>query len=89
MFVTNDGKDLIPKWAFFTKCIVNADDLTPTASRESFSEDSKLMKAKNEIEKCIFDYFVTLSQYDVRKLKCITMVHNVAIKSLAVENSYI
>lgn len=89
MFVTDDGKDLIPKWAFFTRCIVNAEDLTPTASRESFSKDYKLMKAKNEIEKCIFDYFVTLSQYDVRKLKYITMVHNVAIKSLAVENEQI
>lgn len=89
MFVTDDGKDLIPKWAFFTRCIVNAEDLTPTASRESFSKDYKLMKAKNEIEKCIFDYFVTLSQYDVPKLKQITMVHNVAIKSLAVENEQI
>ncbi len=89
MFVTDDGKELIPKWAFFTRCIVNAEDLTPTASRESFSKDYKLMKAKNEIEKCIFDYFVTLSQYDVRKLKYITTVHNVAIKSLAVENEQI
>lgn len=89
MFITEDGKELIPKWAFFTKCIVNAEDLTPTASRESFSKDYKLMKAKNEIEKCIFDYFVTLSQYDVRKLKQITMIHNVAIKSLAVENEQI
>lgn len=89
MFVTDDGKELIPKWAFFTKCIVNADDLTPTASRESFSKDYKLMKAKNEIEKCIFDYFVTLSQYDVQKLKQITSIHNVAIKSLAVENEQI
>ncbi len=89
MFVTDDGKELIPKWAFFMRCIVNAEDLTPTASRESFSKDYKLMKAKNEIEKCIFDYFVTLSQYDVRKLKYITTVHNVAIKSLAVENEQI
>ena len=23
MLITEDGKDLIPKWAFFTKCIVN------------------------------------------------------------------
>lgn len=44
------------------------------------------MKAKNEIEKSIFDYFVSLAEYDVRKLKRITGVHNVAIKSLAVEN---
>jgi len=89
MFITEDGKDVIPKWAFFTRCILNVEDLTPTASREGFSRDYKLMKAKNQIEKCIFDYFVSLSQYDVRKLKQLTTVHNVAIKSLAVENEQI
>lgn len=89
MFVTEDGKDIIPKWAFFTKCIINADDLTPTASREGFTRDYKLMKVKNQIEKCIFDYFISLSQYDVGKLKYITHVHNVAIKSLVVENDQI
>lgn len=89
MFVTDDGKDLIPKWAFFTKCIINLEDVTPTASREGFTKDGKLMKARNQIEKCIFDYFISLSQYDVRKLKLITMIHNVAIKSLVVENEQI
>lgn len=89
MFVTEDGKDIIPKWAFFTKCIINAEDLTPTASREGFTKDYKLLKLRNQIEKCIFDYFVSLSQYDVRKLKQLTRTHNVAIKSLAVENDQI
>lgn len=89
MYVTDEGKDLIPQWAFFTRCIVDIDDLTPTASREGFTRDSKLMKAKSQIEKCIFDYFVSLSQYDVRKLKQLTQIHNVAIKSLAIENEQI
>ncbi len=89
MYVTEDGRDLIPQWAFFTRCIVDMDDLTPTASREGFTRDNKLMKAKNQIEKCIFDYFVSLSQYDVRKLKQLTQIHNVAIKSLAMENEQI
>jgi len=89
MYVTDDGRDLVPKWAFFTRCIVNMDNLTPTASREGFTRDSKLMKAKGEIEKCIFDYFVSLSQYDVRKLKQLTQIHNVAIKSLVMENEQI
>ncbi|MDE6620916.1 MAG: HSP90 family protein [Lachnospiraceae bacterium] len=89
MYVTDDGRDLIPKWAFFTRCILNMDNLTPTASREGFTRDGKLMKAKGEIEKCIFDYFVSLSQYDVRKLKQLTQIHNVAIKSLVMENEQI
>lgn len=89
MLITEDGKDLIPKWAFFTRCILNAENLTPMASREGFVSDQQLARARNEIEKCIFDYFVALSQYDVNKLKQLTMIHNVAIKSLAVENEQI
>ncbi len=89
MYVSDDGRDLIPQWAFFTRCIINMDDLTPTASREGFTRDGKLLRAKNQIEKSIFDYFVALSQYDVRKLKLLTQIHNVAIKSLAMENEQI
>ena len=89
MLITEDGKDLIPKWAFFTKCIVNAEYLTPMASREGFTSDHALAKARNEIEKCLFDYFVSLSKFDVNKLKRLTIIHNVAIKSLAVENEQI
>lgn len=89
MLITEDGKDLIPKWAFFTRCILNAQNLTPIASREGFVLDHHLARARNTIEKCIFDYFVALSQYDVDRLKQITIVHNVAVKSLAVENEKI
>ncbi len=74
---------------FFTRCIVNAEHLTPMASREGFAVDHALAKARNEIEKSLFDYFVSLSKFDVNKLKRLTSIHNVAIKSLAVENEQI
>ncbi len=89
MLITEEGKELIPRWAFFTRCILNAQTLTPMASREGVVSDHQLAKARNKIEKCIFDYFVALSQYDVNKLKRLTILHNVAIKSLAVENEQI
>lgn len=89
MLITEDGRELIPKWAFFTRCILNAEDLTPLASREGFVSDYRLSRARGDIEKSIFEYFVALSLYDVNMLKQLTSVHNVAIKSLAVENEKI
>lgn len=89
MLITEDGKELIPKWAFFTRCVLNAENLTPMASREGFAADHQLARARGTIEKCLFDYFVSLSKFDVNKLKRLTMIHNVAIKSLAVENEQI
>lgn len=89
MYATDDGRDVIPEWAFFVRCFINLNDVTPTASRESFIRNNKLLKAKGQIEKCIFDYFVSLSQYNVDKLKHLSIIHNVAIKSLAMENERI
>lgn len=89
MLITEEGKELIPQWAFFTRCILNAEHLTPMASREGFAADHQLARARSDIEKSLFDYFTTLSQYDVDQLKQLTKIHNVAIKSLAVENEQI
>ncbi len=89
MLITEDGKDLVPKWAFFTRCILASENLTPMASREGFVSDFRLSQARGDIEKSIFEYFVALSLYDVDMLKRLTSVHNVAIKSLAVENEKI
>lgn len=89
MFITQSGAELIPKWAFFVKCVVNAKHLTPTASRESFQRDSKLLRAKAQIERCILQYFSELALYDQKRLTAITQIHNVAIKSLAVENDQV
>lgn len=86
MYVTEDGSDLIPDWSFFTRCFINTRDLVPVASREGFSKDHKLLKAKKEIEQNIYDYLVQLVTYDVNRLKTITSVHSVGIKMLSVQN---
>ncbi|MDE7044592.1 MAG: ATP-binding protein, partial [Acetatifactor sp.] len=36
MLLTEKGDNLVPDWAVFTRCIINATDLRPTASREGF-----------------------------------------------------
>lgn len=86
MFITESGAELIPKWAFFTKCVVNTSDLTPTAAREGFQRNNKLIRAKAQIERSIIEYFKALAEYDTKRLTLITQIHNVAIKSLAVDN---
>lgn len=89
MLLTENGKGLIPDWAVFVRCIVDADDLTPTASREGFQHDSKLSRARVQIEKCILDYLIALTQYDTQMLRQITSIHNVALKAFALENDRI
>ncbi|MBU5436472.1 HSP90 family protein [Tissierella sp. MSJ-40] len=85
MLLTEKGQDLLPNWAFFVKCILNANELTPTASRESFCEDETLEKTKEELGKCIINYLSRLSKIAPKKLSYIIDIHSLAIKSLAVE----
>lgn len=36
MLLTENGDKLLPEWAFFIRCIIHTDRLTPTSSREDF-----------------------------------------------------
>lgn len=86
MYITNDGSELVPAWAFFMKFFLNSEELTPTAAREGFQRDSRLRRAYAKIESCLINYFKDLSIYDVPKLKQLIGRHNLAIKSLTQEN---
>lgn len=87
MFFTEDGRELIPKWAGFARCIVDSDDLTPTASREGLQRDGKLIRAKADIEKCLLDYLTELTRYNIAKMKELAGIHNLSLKAFSLENS--
>ncbi|MBQ3545574.1 MAG: HSP90 family protein [Lachnospiraceae bacterium] len=86
MLLTEKGDGLIPEWAVFTKCIINAMDLRPTASREGFYEDDMLEKAKENIEKSIIEYIIDIAENDKRFFKEFFRIHNLTLMSLALES---
>lgn len=86
MLLTEKGDGLIPEWAVFTKCIINAMDLRPTASREGFYEDDMLEKAKENIEKSIIEYIIDIAENDKRLFKEFFRIHNLTLMSLALES---
>ena len=43
MFLADRADNLLPDWAFFIQAVVNANDLRPTAGRDSFYEDANLL----------------------------------------------
>ncbi len=83
MLLSENIENLLPEWAFFVKAAVNANDLRPTASRESFYEDAKLQTARETLGECLRSYLMELAEKDTRKLDKIISLHGMAIKSLA------
>ncbi|MEX0726352.1 MAG: HSP90 family protein [Planctomycetaceae bacterium] len=83
MLLSESADKLLPDWAFFVKAIVNANDLRPTASRESFYEDQKLEQAREELGECLRRYLVDLSRNQPEKFRKLLGVHQLAIEALA------
>lgn len=86
MLLSETADNLLPDWAFFVKAVVNANDLRPTASRESFYEDEKLEAARTALGDCLRTYLMELAEKEPRKLDKLTTLHAMAIKGLAVQD---
>ena len=86
MLLAESAEKLLPEWAFFVVCVVNAEDLSPTASRESFHEDAKLEAAREALGGCLRDYLVRLAEKDPDRLQKLIALHHLSIKALAVED---
>jgi molecular chaperone HtpG len=86
MFLADTADNLLPEWAFFVRCVINANTLRPTASRESFYEDKALRDARDSLGECLREYLVGLSKRDPHRLAQFLRMHHLAIKALAVDD---
>ena len=84
MLLSETAGNLLPDWAFFAKAVVNAADLRPTASRESFYEDARLEQTREELGDCLRSYLVNLAQKRPEKFRELIGLHQLAIAALAV-----
>lgn len=86
MLLSEKADDLLPEWAFFVKCVLNANDLRPTASRESFYHDKQLESAREALGKCLRRYFVQLAEKNPRRMQELISLHYMSMKALAVDD---
>lgn len=87
MLISESADNVLPEWAFFVKCVINAQNLRPTASRESFYEDQILEDTREELGKCIKDYLIDLERNNPRMLETIILIHYKAIKVMMLNDS--
>jgi molecular chaperone HtpG len=86
MFLSDKADNILPPWCFFLKCVLNVEQLRPTASREGFYEDDDLLLLREEMGLIVRDYFLDLAQTQPDKLAKILLIHQEAFKSLALED---
>lgn len=83
MLLTEKGDNLVPDWAVFTKCIINATDLRPTASREGFYVDEVLESAREAIEDAMIDYIADMAENNRELFDTFFHIHRLTLMSLA------
>jgi len=86
MLLSEQTEGLLPDWAFFVKCVVNANDLRPTASRESFYEDQTLAETREKLGQQLRHYLIDLARDNPQRLKKLINLHFLSIKALAVDD---
>lgn len=86
MLLSEQTEGLLPDWAFFVKCVVNANDLRPTASREAFYEDGVLAATRTALGQQLRHYLIDLARENPHRLKQLIQLHYLSIKALAVDD---
>lgn len=86
MLLSEQTEGLLPDWAFFVKCVVNANDLRPTASREAFYEDEALAATRAELGRQLRNYLIDLAEENPARLRKLIQLHFLSIKALAVDD---
>ena len=83
MLLSDAARGLLPEWAFFVRCVIDADGLRPTASRESLYEDETLGIVRDDLGARIRDWLTRLAGEDPRRLAAFLGVHALGVKALA------
>ncbi len=86
MLLSEKADGLLPDWAFFVTCVLNADGLHPTASREELRDDADLAAARDELGLSLRRTLLRWAAKDRDRLHRLIAVHFRAVIRLAVED---
>ncbi|GAB2938582.1 HSP90 family protein [Micromonospora polyrhachis] len=86
MLLTEGAEGLLPDWAFFAQCVVDASELRPTASREALYEDSLLESTREALGDQLRAWLVRLASTEPHRLGEFLQVHHLGVKALALHD---
>ena len=81
-------ESLLPEWAFFVRCVIDADGLRPTASREALYEDEVLLAVRDALAAQIKAWVLSTVQGSVGSAastvgRRFVEVHHLALRAMA------
>ncbi|MEV7848108.1 HSP90 family protein [Streptomyces cyaneofuscatus] len=89
MLLSEQDDEILPEWAFFVRCVIDAESLRPTASRESLYEDDTLAAVRDALAERLRAWIARAAASDPELLGRFLQAHHLAVKSLAVHDDEI
>jgi molecular chaperone HtpG len=86
MLLAEHVEGLLPEWAFFVRCVVDASELRPTASREALYEDELLDAARVALGDQLRQWLVRLAETDPARLRGFLRLHQLGVKAMALHD---
>lgn len=86
MLLAEGAEGLLPDWAFFARCVVDATELKPTASREALYADALLEAARESLGDQLRTWLVGLACEEPERLRDFMQIHHPGVKALALHD---
>jgi molecular chaperone HtpG len=86
MLLSEQAEEILPDWAFFVRCVIDAESLRPTASRESLYDDDTLAAVRDALAGHLRDWISRAAASDPDLLGRFLQAHHLAVKALAVHD---
>ena len=86
MLLAEQVDNLLPRWAYFVRAVVDTTELHPTASREALFEDEALDRVRDALGAQIRSWIVRLGTTSPERLAAFLDVHQLGVKSLALHD---
>ncbi|MBW8486926.1 HSP90 family protein [Actinomadura parmotrematis] len=86
MLLAEGVEGLLPGWAFFVRCVVDATELKPTASREALYEDELLDATRDALGDRLRQWLVRLAETDPARLRGFLRLHRLGVKAMALHD---
>ncbi|GIH07179.1 molecular chaperone HtpG [Rhizocola hellebori] len=86
MLLSEGVEGLLPQWAFFARCVIDASELRPTASRESLYEDGLLESVREQLGAQLRGWLVQLARHQPERMNRFLSIHHLGVKTLALQD---
>ncbi len=86
MLLAESAPTLLPDWAFFARCVIDAGELRPTASREALYDDGQLDSTREALGDRLRGWLVGLGRTSPERLNRFLGIHHLGVKALALHD---